>query len=1593
MTRPTRSKPLQRLNTRARLMAVAILGCYAAVPAWAQTDLKTITAADLQKTGIGNFTATQGVHSVDVYNLASRTVANAANFHVLAGETFKVYQNSASDAFMVRVTSQAGQGLQQSVIAGNVWSNGQFWLQNAAGMIIKPGAVIDTARFVGALNVTDANFLAGKLTFQNPADGGKIVNQGEIKTPSGGSVYLIGTDVSNEGVITTPQGETILATGSTVNLVDTGTPGVKVEITGATGNTTNLGQIVAAAGRIGMAGVIVRNSGTLDASGTRNASTVVSEGGRIFLKASQDTYVDGKGRIVATGTKGGRAEVLGNRVAVMDDAEIDVSGTSGGGTILVGGDYQGKNPDVQNAAVTYFGPNAKLKADATDNGDGGKVIVWADGTTRAFGAISVRGGENGGNGGFSEVSGKGHLDFLATVDRRAPKGAMGTLLLDPSDIYLGTTNNYGGATFSGGVFDNADVYGGSYLSWTTVDAQLGLGNLEIRTTGSYGSGNIYITSGGTYNRSTALTLLANNDIVFSPWTAIGNNGTGDINLIAGWNNTGWAVNNGSGNIVLDRANVATNGAVTLTAGNNITITGDANNIGSSFGRVIGQSVQINAGNDLTISTLGTYGNSYIGAEAASSLSVTAGGIVKLQSAATTYGNEVHLMSSGTMNITADKLWVYGGTAGQGNRAVVTSVGSQTIALTAAGTTALLLRGGGSGASDYANTARIEHTGSGNQSITLSGNGAVAELRGGDGSGTMPLNYWTGECASGGVCSSNEAGIYSAAGNQTIAFTGTGGFLNLYGGTAGNGNSASIENKSATGTQNITGTPNIRMYGGTSGGGTVAYGGKIETLDNSAHIESKYGGQNITAGILYMYGGTASYGGAFLTGKTQNITAGAVTLEGGQGSAPAGYDIYGDAIWYSPAVIGHDASNTINLSVASLTMNGGASSNYGGSSALIGGYRVPTSVTITSTGNVMLSSANQWGDKIGSLGGYGGSVSITTTTGSIDLGKGYVGTGSTGSVTLSGYGGISQGTQGRIESNTLNATASQTGANITLYGGNKVNTVTASAAADIIYNSIASTHIASMLSSSGSITVTATNPYAYGGVVGLGTLTAANGTVSVTADQQIVDDNGTGTANISAQGITLVSTNGTTDSGGIAISADIAMSGGARTVSATVNNSATYGGISLRNGGSLAPTSVTMTDQSTTSGHAELTYLSSYNIDMTAGAYNLSSGKGGITFGSTGDVTLDSLSTFAPGSSDTSYSYIKISGRNVQTSQTMSLGSTRDLYINASGTLTVGYSIGSVRNIGLNGVGGLNLINSAITASGNAYLGSFSALAAGGVAPSQYTGGTITLNGSSVTASNSIYAYTGGDLRLNQASYLAAGYDVNLGLGGANSSLYLNDTTGYPASLIMAGAGHATNVAFPARSAGGIVIDGAATTTSTAYGSGIFVGNHASPAATGTGLNVVYGITVPPIVVPPAISNDIIAAATPPPTPSNNSGPIGVGHLEIQPNNSGSAGSSSGVGNQTPGGSTGQFGGGDTSNFESGGGTGTSGSGSTGMGGGSGSDAGASGSSSGNGTASGGDDKGGANGKKDDKKEDKKSDASGDKKDDKSGKKTLGKCSA
>ncbi|MCF8197733.1 MAG: filamentous hemagglutinin N-terminal domain-containing protein [Sulfuritalea sp.] len=904
-----------QLSTPLRLGVVAVAACFISAPAFSNPVNPTVV------NGAATFNQAGSVLTVTNSNGA---VINWDKFSIQAGETTHFAQSAASSTVLNRVLNDP------TAIYGTLSSNGRVWLVNPAGIMVGPGGRIDTAGFVAStLSVRNEDFLAGRNLFVNDGMAKDVINQGEIKTPAGGSVYLIGSNVSNEGIITTPQGETILAVGNTVSLIDSATPGVKVDITGAEGNATNLGTIAAEAGRIGIAGVIVRNSGTL------NASSVVSEGGRIFLKASQDAYVDGNGRIVTTGTKGGSVEVLGSRVAVMDNASIDASATSDGsdgGNIKVGGDYQGKNSDIQNASITYFGADAELKADAGKVGDGGTVIVWADDTTRAYGNISARGGDLGGDGGFVEVSGKSNLTFRATADVRAPGGRAGTVLLDPDDISIVLSD----ATFTdesltgSGPFELGSVYGGTVgatIGWNTIQTQLGLGSLSITSQ----AGGIDFANGSYgWSNSNSLSLYSLGHIVFNGGS-LSNSGSGALNMMAGWNYTSGTVapatTGSTGDIQATSTSISTtSGAMKLTAAGAVTLTNSNVSSGGTL-NLTAQSLTINA----------TTGNAGLSSQGNQTIALGAG-------------------SNGILNITS--------TVGN---AKISSGGSQVITFNGTANT-LTLQGSNSATTYGGNSAEIKA--SGTQSITKTSGSLAISLTGGSGTASNPQNaYKSGSTLICTSCATFNSARIESDGAQTISATS----ITVQGGSGGKGNSAQIESKG--GTQSITTTGLISITGGT---GTGYYNSSVnDSVTSDAGIHSD-GTQTVNAGSITLAGGgdSTTLGGAFLTGKTsQSITTtGNLTITGGASGASGQYGLG------AAAVIGEETGANITLNVGgTLSMVGGSGAS---SYALIGSASGSPTVNITAANNITMTGGSS-AAKIGVLtNGPAGSLSMTSTTGNI-----------------------------------------------------------------------------------------------------------------------------------------------------------------------------------------------------------------------------------------------------------------------------------------------------------------------------------------------------------------------------------------------------------------------------------------------------------------------------------------------------------------------------------------------------------------------------------------------------------------------------------
>ncbi len=414
---------------------------------------------DTSQTNKLTVTTTNGVNS-------GHSAINWNSFSIGAGNTVNFVQPNAASLSINRVVTNT-----PSQLFGTLSSNGQLVLVNQSGIAVGAGAVVDTAGFTAsAVGMSQADAVVGRLRFSNDSltnsgnsgPTGVLTVQGNI-IARGGDVVLIApsVDLAKTAVVESQGGSVSLVAGQSVELTGRGLEGITLQMQAPTDQAINLGTLKGDA-----VGIF---AGTLRHSGMIQAVQANLEGGKVVLKAVGDAYVEGAGRIVATGgvgTVGGQVDVLGDRVAIAGTSLIDVSGQTGGGSIRIGGDFQGKNAAIQNASKTYLGPDATLKADAIDSGNGGRVIVWADQQTQGYGNISAQGGAKGGDGGFVEVSGKHKLAFSATVNTLASKGKAGTLLLDPDFIDV----SIGGTTGLTNVDQFADPGANAVISPGTINA-------------------------------------------------------------------------------------------------------------------------------------------------------------------------------------------------------------------------------------------------------------------------------------------------------------------------------------------------------------------------------------------------------------------------------------------------------------------------------------------------------------------------------------------------------------------------------------------------------------------------------------------------------------------------------------------------------------------------------------------------------------------------------------------------------------------------------------------------------------------------------------------------------------------------------------------------------------------------------------------------------------------------------------------------------------------------------------------------------------------------------------------------------------------
>jgi len=503
---------------------------------------------------------------------SDRSILHWDSFSIGAGETTRFVLPSSSSAILNQVT-----GSQMSEIIGLLQSNGQVYLINQNGIVIGKEGRIDTAGFVASIyELNNTNFLNGESLKILGCGFGEIINLGSISTGSG-PVVLIAHRIENSGTISAPEGSVSLNAGHEILLDPTGQGILFIRPDLKGGGIENNGTIEAY--KTQLQADATPTSLAIGLGGLVDAGSVKKVGGEIYLVAKegsidfrstgklsagnegQITLHAEKGMVEARGqieTPSGTVHLLGEKVHLLDNAYVNVSGESKGGTVLVGGDYQGNNPDIPNSQGVYLGKNARIDADATVMGDGGKIILWGDVANGFFGNVSAQGGKEGGDGGFVEVSSMGNLSFNGLASTLAAKGKVGKLLLDPTNVVISSA------------VDNDDTPGAVYawtgpavnVNTTVLNTQLTMGDVAISTSAAVDQG-----QAGTITISSPLTLVGPNTL------SLASDNIFTVNADINCSGTSGGLQMSSSSDMTINNNITCSGAANVTAfaSNNLTI--------------------------------------------------------------------------------------------------------------------------------------------------------------------------------------------------------------------------------------------------------------------------------------------------------------------------------------------------------------------------------------------------------------------------------------------------------------------------------------------------------------------------------------------------------------------------------------------------------------------------------------------------------------------------------------------------------------------------------------------------------------------------------------------------------------------------------------------------------------------------------------------------------------------------------------------------------------------------------------------------------------------------------------------------------------
>ncbi|MDX9706306.1 MAG: filamentous hemagglutinin N-terminal domain-containing protein, partial [Azospira sp.] len=482
--------------SRAALL-VAPLVAVSPAPTFAQAPPPAALPAGGQVVA-GSASIAQSGATMNITQSTQRAAIDWQTFNVGSGATVNFIQPSSSAVTLNRVLSG-----NPSQIFGQINATGQVFLTNPGGVYFAPGSSVNVGALVATTHrIGTDDFMAGRDHFTRNGATGSVVNEGTLTAELGGYIALLAPEVRNEGVVVAQLGTVALAAGEAYTLQFAGDrlAGIQVEPATLAALVDNGHAVEAPGGLILLSARAAENlQGSIVNSGRLEASSLTEVGGVIRLEADD--------------------------ILLAAGSQLDASGATGGGAVLVGGDWQGganearrvyDDPDALHEATTVtMQAGARIDVSATKVGAGGTAVLWSDvakagGFTQMDGAIRAT-GAGGGTGGKVETSG-----HVLGVSGMVNAGAGGEWLLDPVNI---TIANSGGQVTPTNIVNALNA--GTSVTIDTTGTGSCTGGVTCGATGNAGdiAVNNSIVTGAMANDAT-LTLKAYRNITMAGNTTI-----------------------------------------------------------------------------------------------------------------------------------------------------------------------------------------------------------------------------------------------------------------------------------------------------------------------------------------------------------------------------------------------------------------------------------------------------------------------------------------------------------------------------------------------------------------------------------------------------------------------------------------------------------------------------------------------------------------------------------------------------------------------------------------------------------------------------------------------------------------------------------------------------------------------------------------------------------------------------------------------------------------------------------------------------------------------------------------------------------------